>query len=64
MTLQRLIAFKPEETIIHAFYRTQDSPGPNLKARRRSLPSAFLTPVMLQSRGSGKDVVQTTKAQA
>jgi hypothetical protein len=64
MTLQRLITFKSEETIIHALYRPQDSPAPNPKARRRGLPSAFLAPIMLQSRGSGKDVVQTTKAQA
>jgi len=62
MTLHRLITFKPEETIIHALYRTQDSPGPNPKARRAGLPSPFLAPAMLQSRGSSKDVVQTTKA--
>ena len=36
--LQRLIiTFKPEETIMHALYRTQDDPGPNTKARRREV---------------------------
>jgi hypothetical protein len=36
--LQRLIiTFKPEETIMHALYRTQDGPGPNTKARRREV---------------------------
>jgi hypothetical protein len=38
MTLQRLIiTFKPEETIMHALYRTQDGPGPNTKGRRRQV---------------------------
>ena len=38
VTLQRLIiTFKPEETIMHALYRTQDGPGPNTKARRREV---------------------------
>ena len=65
MSLQRLIVtFKPEVLIVHALYRTQDDPGPNTKARRRGLPSPFLAPATLQSRGSGKYVVQTTKAQA
>jgi len=65
VSLQRLIVtFKPEEIIVHALYRTQDGPDPNTKARRRGLPSPFLAPATLQSRGSGKDVVQTTKAQA
>src|SRR5688572_14674516 len=36
--LQRLIiTFKPEETIMHALYRTQDGPGPNTKARKREV---------------------------
>jgi hypothetical protein len=36
--LQRLIiTFKPEETIMHALYRTQDGPSPNTKARRRAV---------------------------
>ena len=36
--LQRLIiTFKPEETIMHALYRTQDGPGPNTKARHREV---------------------------
>jgi len=65
VSLQRLIVtFKPEVLIVHANYRTQDSSDPNTKGRRRGLPSPFLIPAMLQSRGSGKDVVQTTKAQA
>jgi hypothetical protein len=65
MNLQRLIiTFKSEELVIRALYRTQDGPGPNTKARHKGLPSPFLAPAMLQSRGSGKDVVQTTKAQA
>jgi hypothetical protein len=34
MTLQRLIlTFKPEEIVLHALYRTQDSPNPGTKAR-------------------------------
>jgi hypothetical protein len=38
MTLQRLIlTFKPDEILMHALYRTQDSPGPNTKARRREV---------------------------
>ena len=65
MSLQRLIVtFKAELLIVHALYRTQDGPGPDTKARCRGLPSPFLAPATLQSRGSGKDVVQTTKAQA
>jgi hypothetical protein len=65
MSFQRLIiTFKPQKLIVHALYRTQDSLGLNTKARRRGLPSPFLAPTTLQSRGSGKDVVQTTKAQA
>jgi hypothetical protein len=36
--LQRLIiTFKPEETIMHALYRSQDGPGPNTKTRRREV---------------------------
>jgi hypothetical protein len=36
--LQRLIiTFKPEETIMHALYRTQDGPSPNTKGRRREI---------------------------
>src|SRR5215217_6061674 len=36
--LQRLIiTFKPEETIMHALYRTEDGPGPNTKARHREV---------------------------
>jgi len=65
MTLQRLIVtFQSEVLIMHDLYRTQDGIGPNTKARRRGLPSPFLAPATLQSRGSGKNVVQTTKAQA
>jgi hypothetical protein len=65
MSFQRLIiTFKPQEFIVHALYRTQDSLGPNTKARRRGLLSPFLAPATLQSRGSGKDIVQMTKAQA
>jgi len=65
VSLQRLIVtFKPEVLIVHALFRTQDGSGPNTKARRRCLPSPFLAPATLQSRGSGKDVVHTTKAQA
>jgi hypothetical protein len=32
-SLQRLIAFKPEELVLHALYRTQDGPNPGTKAR-------------------------------
>jgi len=65
VSLQRLIfTFKPEVLIVHALYRTQDGPDPNTKARRRGRPSPFLAPATLQSQGSGKNVVQTTKAQA
>jgi hypothetical protein len=36
--LQRLIiTFKPEETIMHALYRSQDGPNPGTKARRREV---------------------------
>jgi len=63
VSLQRLIIFKPEVLIVHALYRTQDGPDLNTKARRRGLPSPFLAPATLQSRGGVKDVVQTTKAQ-
>jgi hypothetical protein len=36
--LQRLvITFKPEETVMHALYRTQDGPSPNTKGRRREV---------------------------
>jgi len=65
VSLQRLIlTFKPEVLIVHARHRTQDGAGPSTEARRRGLPSPFLAPATLQSRGSGKNVVQTTKAQA
>jgi hypothetical protein len=38
VSLQRLvITFKPEELVLHAFYRTQDCPSPNTKARRREV---------------------------
>jgi len=38
VNLQRLIiTFKSEELVLHAFYRTQDGPGPNIKARRREV---------------------------
>ena len=38
MALQRLIiTFKPEETIMHALYKSKDGPGPNTKARRREV---------------------------
>ena len=33
MTLQRIITFKSKEIVMHALYKTQDSPGPNTKAR-------------------------------
>jgi hypothetical protein len=37
LTLQRLIiTFKPEETIMHALYRTQDGPN-GAKTRRREV---------------------------
>jgi hypothetical protein len=32
-SLQRLITFKPEETVVHALYRTQDGTNPATKAR-------------------------------
>jgi len=38
MTLQRLIVtFKPEETIIHALYRSDGRSNPGTKARRREV---------------------------
>ena len=38
MTLQRLvITFKPNELVVHALYRAQDSTGPNTKARRKEI---------------------------
>ena len=36
--LQRLIiTFKPEETVMHALYRTEDGLGPNTKGRQREV---------------------------
>ncbi|MBA2715247.1 MAG: hypothetical protein H0U55_17070 [Rubrobacteraceae bacterium] len=38
MTLQRLIlTFKPDELVVHCLYRSQDSPNPGTKARRREV---------------------------
>ena len=38
MTLQRLIiTFKPDELVLHALYRTQDGPSPNIKGRRKQV---------------------------
>jgi hypothetical protein len=65
MTLQRLVLdFRRGEVVVRCLYRTEGGADPNTEARRRGLPSPFLAPATLQSRGSGKDVVQTTKAQA
>jgi hypothetical protein len=65
MTLQRpVLDFRTGEVVVRCLYRTEGGAGPNTKACRRGLPSPFLAPATLQSRGSGKDVVQTTKAQA
>jgi hypothetical protein len=36
--LRRLVVtFKPEEIVLHAFYKTQDGPKPGTKARRREV---------------------------
>ena len=32
-----IITFKPKEILLHALYRTEDSPGPNTKAHRREV---------------------------
>jgi hypothetical protein len=36
-SLQRLIAFNPEELVLHALYRTQDGLNPGTKSRTREV---------------------------
>jgi hypothetical protein len=63
VTLQRLIiTFKPEETVVHAIYRTQDGPGLNTRAHRREvqeLARSGLTQT-LEALEGGVEVVGTS----
>jgi hypothetical protein len=61
--LQRLIiTFKPEELVMHALYRTQDSPNPGTKARTREVTELARTGLRdaLEAVEGGVDVVGTS----
>jgi hypothetical protein len=61
-SLQRLMAFKPEELVLHALCRTQDDPNPGTKAHTREvteLTRAGLT-LALETLGDGAECVGTS----